>query len=395
MGVVSEHRPANARAVQVPTHCPVCGSAVERVQLVKRSKGKESYSEGAIYRCIGRLACQAQLKQALNHFVSRRAMDIDGLGDKSIDLLVDKALIKSPAEIYNLAAQREQLLALEGFAELSVKNLLDAIESSKKPTLARFIYALGIPDVGEETAKLLARALGSLARVRVALPQVLTWLPDVGLEVAYEIQHFFSDEHNQGVIDALLKGGVAPQETGELAAEFAGCATLEALLGRLDIPFVANVGAQRVAECFGTLDAIIAATPQALAQVDKLNKKAAQSLREFFDLAANADRARHIEAQLREFGMHWDSAKRSAQGLPLEGQTWVLTGTLEALSRDEAKQHLEALGAKVAGSVSKQTTSVAAGPGAGSKLANAQKLGVPVLDEAALLALLRQLGVAL
>jgi DNA ligase (NAD+) len=393
MGVVSERRPADARAVAVPTECPVCGSAVERAQLVKRSKGKESYSEGAIYRCIGRLSCQAQLKQALNHFVSRRAMDIDGLGDKSIEQLVDKGLVKSPADLYQLAY--EQLIELEGFAELSTKNLLAAIAASKTPTLARFIYALGIPDVGEETAKLLARAFGSLVLIRKALPEVLTWLPDVGLEVAYEIHHFFIDAHNQSVIDALLAGGVAPQESGELAAEFAAMVTLDALLGRLDIASVAAVGAQRVAERFGSLDAIIAATPEELAQVDKLNKKAAQSLREFFDQTANADRARAIDTQLREFGMHWESPKRSAEGLPLAGQTWVLTGTLEALSRDEAKQKLEALGAKVAGSVSKQTTCVVAGPGAGSKLANAQKLGVAVLDEAAFLARLQQLGVAL
>jgi DNA ligase (NAD+) len=396
MSVVSERRPPEARAVAVPTHCPVCGSAVERAQLVKRSKGKESYSEGAIYRCIGRLSCQAQLKQALNHFVSRKAMDIEGLGDKSIDLLVDKGLIKSPADIYRLQDKRDDILALEGFAELSVNNLLDAIESSKTPALARFIYALGIPDVGEETAKLLARAFGSLAHIRKALPEVLTWLPDVGLEVAYEIHHFFADEHNQSVIDALLAGGVQPQESGELAAEFAACATLNDLLGRLDIPYVAAVGAQRMAERFGSLDAIIGATAEELEQVEKLNKKAAKSLREFFDNAANAARARALERNLRELGMHWDSTKRgNAAGLPLAGQTWVLTGTLEALTRDDAKQKLEALGAKVAGSVSKQTTSVVAGPGAGSKLANAQKLGVPVLDEAAFLAVLQQLGVAL
>ncbi|MDR0779472.1 MAG: NAD-dependent DNA ligase LigA [Pseudomonadales bacterium] len=393
MSVVSERRPAAARAVQAPTQCPVCGSAVERVQLVKRSKSKESYSTGAIYRCIGRLSCQAQLKQALNHFVSRKAMDIEGLGDKSIDLLVDKELIKSPADIYQLEQAREQLLALEGFAELSVKNLLDAIELSKTPTLARFIYALGIPDVGEETAKLLARAFGSLGRIRKALPQVLVWLPDVGLEVADEIQHFFSDEHNQNVIDALLAAQVQPQQSGELAAEFAACASLDTLLGRLGIPHVAAVGAERVAERFGTLDALIAATADDLAQVEKLNKKAAQSLHDFFAVTTNAERARAIEAQLREFGMHWESAKRSAHSLPLAGQTWVLTGTLETLTRDAAKAQLESLGAKVAGSVSKQTTSVVAGSDAGSKLANAQKLGVPVLDEAAFVALLRQLGI--
>ncbi len=148
MQVVLERRPADAQAIEVPEHCPVCGSAVERTQLVKRSKGKESISEGAIYRCVGRLSCQAQLKQAIIHFVSRRAMDIDGLGDKIVEQLVDRGLVASPADLYTLTY--EQVFELEGFAELSTNNLLTAIADSRKPSLARFIFALGIPDVGEK-----------------------------------------------------------------------------------------------------------------------------------------------------------------------------------------------------------------------------------------------------
>ena len=188
MQVVLERRPEDARPVHVPSECPVCGSQVERTQLVKRSKGKETTSEGAVYRCVGRLACAAQLKQAIIHYVSRRAMDIDGLGEKSVEQLVDEGLISSPADLYKL--EFDQIVGLEGFAEVSSKKLLDAIEASKRPSLARFIYALGIPDVGEETAKVLARSLGSLERVQQALPQVLTYLPDIGLEVAHEIHNF-------------------------------------------------------------------------------------------------------------------------------------------------------------------------------------------------------------
>lgn len=186
--VVLERRPDDARPVHIPQSCPVCGSHVERTQLVKRSKGRETVSEGAVYRCVGRLACGAQLKQAIIHFVSRRAMDIEGLGEKSVEQLVDEGLVRSPADLYTL--NFEQIVDLEGFAELSSKNLLAAIADSKRPTLARFIYALGIPDVGEETAKVLARSLASLERVQRALPQVLTYLPDVGLEVAHEIHSF-------------------------------------------------------------------------------------------------------------------------------------------------------------------------------------------------------------
>ncbi|WP_313289604.1 NAD-dependent DNA ligase LigA [Stutzerimonas nitrititolerans] len=389
LGIIAERRPADARAVAVPESCPVCGSAVERTQLIKRSKGRETVSEGSIYRCVGRLACQAQLKQAIIHFVSRRAMDIDGLGDKIVEQLVDKQLIRSPADLYCLTF--EQVVALEGFAEVSSRNLLKSIEASRTPTLARFIYALGIPDVGEETAKLLARALGSLERVARALPDVLVYLPDVGLEVAHEIHSFFQDAHNQQVIEQLLKRGVQLQEEGDIHPEFAACATLAGLIDKLDIPFIARTGAQRLADRFGSLEAIIGADWLDLRQVERLNEKAARALRDYFDVPENAQRARDVEAQLRDFGMHWQSERKSVEGLPLAGQTWVLTGTLEAMSRDEAKVQLEALGAKVSGSVSARTSCVVAGPGAGSKLAKANELGLKVLDEPAFLEQLAKL----
>jgi DNA ligase (NAD+) len=383
--VVAERRPADARPVHIPQTCPVCGSAVERTQLVKRSKGRETLSEGAVYRCVGRLSCQAQLKQAIIHFVSRRALDIEGLGDKIVEQLVDVGLVASPADLFILSF--EQVVALEGFAEVSARNLLAAIQTSRQPALARFIYALGIPDVGEETAKLLARALGSLTRIEQALPEVLTWLPDVGAEVAYEIHNFFADAHNRQVIEKLLDAqhGLELQEQGELAAEFSACVTLAGFIDKLNIPFIAVTGAEKLAGRFGSLEAIIAADWLDLRQVERLPERAAKSLREFFDDAANTARARAIEAQLRDFGMHWQSQKLVIQGLPLAGQTWVLTGTLESMSRDQAKQQLEALGAKVAGSVSAKTHCVVAGPGAGSKLDKATQLAVPVLDEAAFL----------
>jgi DNA ligase (NAD+) len=390
LGVIAERRPTDARGVHVPEQCPVCGSAVERTQLIKRSKGRESVSEGSIYRCVGRLACQAQLKQSIIHFVSRRAMDIDGLGDKIVEQLVDKGLVRSPADLYCLT--HEQVIELEGFAEISTRNLLNAIGASRKPSLARFVYALGIPDVGEETAKLLARALGSLDRIGRALPDVLVYLPDVGLEVAHEIHSFFEDEHNRTVIALLRERGVEPQEEGDVHPEFAACATLPDLLDRLNIPHIARTGAQRLAERFGTLEAIIAADWLDLRQVERLTEKAARSLRDYFDKPENAERARAIEAQLREFGMHWESERKAAEGLPLAGQTSVLTGTLETMSPDEVKARLEALGAKVAGSVSAKTTCVVAGPGAGSKLTKANELGVPVLDDSQCVERLAQLG---
>lgn len=392
MQVVPERRPADARPVHVPEQCPVCGSAVERTQLVKRAKGKATTSEGSVYRCVGRLACGAQLKQAIIHFASRRAMDIDGLGDKIVEQLVDTGLVASPADLYTLTY--EQVVELEGFADLSTRNLLAAIQDSAKPTLARFIFALGIPDVGEETAKLLARALGSLKRLEQALPEVLTYLPDVGLEVASEIHNFFGDDHNRQVIADLLARGVVLQDEGEVSAEFTACASLGGFLDKLNIPGIATTGAEKLAARFGSLQGVIQADWLDLRQVERLNEKAARSLRDFFDEPANREHALRIEAQLLEFGMHWSCERKVVEGLPLAGQTWVLTGTLEAMSRDQAKDKLEALGAKVAGSVSARTHCVVAGPGAGSKLAKATELGLRVLDEEQFLAELKTLGAA-
>lgn len=390
--VVTERRPENARPVQIPQNCPVCGSHVERTQLVKRSKGRETVSEGAVYRCVGRLACAAQLKQAIIHFVSRRAMDIEGLGDKTIEQLVDEKLIASPADLYQL--KYEQIIDLEGFAEVSSNKLLKAIEDSKRPALARFIYALGIPDVGEETAKVLARSLGTLERVQQALPQVLTYLPDVGLEVAHEIHSFFEDSHNQEVIGALLAAdqcGLVLQDQGELGAEFAASTTLGGMLDKLNIPSVGPGGAQKLADKFGSLQGVIDADWLDMRQA--LPEKQAKAVREFFDNPANAQLAQAIEQQLQAFGMHWHSEKKVVAGLPLAGQTWVLTGSLELMSRDVAKDKLESLGAKVAGSVSAKTHCVVAGPGAGSKLAKANELGLKVLDEEAFVAFLTEHGI--
>lgn len=388
--VVQERRPKDARVVEVPQVCPVCGSQVERTQLIKRSKGKETISEGAVYRCVGRLACGAQLKQAIIHYVSRRAMDIEGLGDKTIEQLVHEKLIGSPADLYKLTY--EQIIDLEGFADISSKKLLNAIAESKKPTLARFIYALGIPDVGEETAKVLARSLGALDRVTVALPEVLTYLPDIGLEVAHEIHSFFEDEHNQNVIGALLgECEMQLQDTGDLGAEFAASATLGGMLDKLNIPTVGPGAAQKLADKFGTLEAVVRADWLDMRQT--LPEKQAQAVRAFFDINENAQRALAIEQQLKDFGMHWHSEKKVVEGLPLAGQTWVLTGSLELMSRDGAKDKLEGLGAKVSGSVSAKTHTVVAGPGAGSKLTKANELGLKVLDEEAFVGFLKKHGV--
>ncbi|WP_017778132.1 NAD-dependent DNA ligase LigA [Paraburkholderia kururiensis] len=275
VSVVLDRRPANARAFVMPTHCPVCGSRIERLP------------DEAIARCTGGLFCPAQRKQALWHFAQRRAMDIDGLGEKVIDQLVEQNLVRTPADLFSLGFST--LAALDRFADKSAQNLLDSLEKAKKTTLARFLYALGIRHVGESTAKDLAKHFGLLDPVMNASVEELLEVNDVGPVVAESIHQFFAEEHNRTVIEQLRAPGRVTWAEGP-------------------------------------------------------------------------------------------PAPRAPQGV-LAGKTVVLTGTLPTLTREAAKEMLEAAGAKVAGSVSKKTDYVVAGADAGSKLAKAEELGVPVLDE--------------
>jgi DNA ligase (NAD+) len=281
VNVVAERRPSDARAFVMPSACPICGSHIVRLQ------------DEAVARCSGGLFCPAQRKQAILHFASRRAMDVEGLGDKLVDQLVDNSLVHTLSDIYRL--DMTTLSGLERMAEKSAQNILDALEKSKSTTLARFIYALGIRNVGEATAKDLARHFGNLQHLQSADIEQLLEVSDVGPIVAESIRDFFSEQHNREVI-----------------------------------------------------------------------------------------------AQLIDAGVHWqDTEGRGTTTGHLSGKTLVLTGTLPTMSRDKAKELIEAAGGKVSGSVSKKTDYVVAGAEAGSKLDKGQELGVPILDEAGLLALLQ------
>ncbi|MGP1683367.1 MAG: NAD-dependent DNA ligase LigA, partial [Giesbergeria sp.] len=285
VGVVPGKRAAYVLNFSMPKQCPICGSAVVR------EPGE------ANHRCTGGLFCPAQRKEALLHFAARRAMDIDGLGEKLVEQLVDSAVVRTLPDLYRIGLV--DLLALERMGEKSAQNLLAALDASKSTTLARFLFALGIRHVGEATAKDLARYFGSLDAILAATTEALLEVPDVGPVVADAIHTFLAQPHNLEVLEQLR--GPAPN----------GC------------------------------------------------------------------------------GVHWpEGPPAECTALALAGQTVVLTGTLPTLSREAAKEMLEAAGAKVAGSVSKKTHYVVAGAEAGSKLTKAQELGVPVLDEAGLLALL-------
>jgi DNA ligase (NAD+) len=283
VGVVESERPADTKEIVFPTHCPVCGSDVERV-------------EGEVVtRCTGGLICGAQRKEALKHFVSRRALDVDGMGDKIIDQLVEKEYVATPADLFRLTAGK--LTGLDRMGPKSAQNVVDALEKARETTFARFLYALGIREVGEATAAGLAAHFGSLDALAAASIEDLQKVPDVGIVVATHVFNFFEEESNREVIRQLTE----------------------------------------------------------------------------------------------EVGVHWPAPvviKAEEIDSPFAGKTVVLTGSLSVMARDDAKARLVALGAKVAGSVSKKTDLVIAGEAAGSKLAKAQELGIEVIDEAEMIRLL-------
>lgn len=280
VSVVMAQRPADAQPVVFPTACPVCLSVLEREE------------DEAVVRCSGGLICAAQQKESIKHFASRRAMDIDGLGDKLVEQLVDEGLIKTVADLYLLDV--EALSALERMGRKSAENLVAALAHSRDTSLPRFIFALGIREVGEATARNLA-------------------------------MHF------------------------------------------------------------GSWEKLAAASEDQLLQVDDVGPVVADHLRQFLDSTAQLA----VAERLRDAGVSWPDLEIEQGSRILEGQTWVVTGSLEAMSRDVAKEHLQSLGAKVAGSVSAKTSCVVAGPGAGSKLKKAQDLEIKVIDEAQLLGLLK------
>lgn len=280
-----DKRPSDSSPFEFPSRCPVCGSEVL------------AEGEGVTVRCIGGLVCAAQVKQAIKHFVSRKAMDIDGLGEKIVDLLVDQKLVENVADLYALRFQ--QVVELTGFADKSAQNLIDSIEHSKNTELARFLYALGIPQVGETTAEQLAASFGSVEALSLATSQGLEALPDIGPIVAENIVRFFADQNSRQVLDQLFEAGV--------------------------------------------------------------------------------------RYPILDVGLRPDPAD-----LPLIDKTIVLTGALQTMSRSEAKKKLQGLGAKVAGSVSSKTSLVVVGEDAGSKAAKAQALGIEIIDEQGLLALIER-----
>ncbi len=394
LGVLAERRPEGTVPWLLPSECPACGSAVVR-------------PEGeAVARCSGGLFCPAQRKQALIHFASRRAIDIEGLGERMVEDLVDLGWVQSVADLYRLTL--EDLLEMKRRADLRdgstpetvkagkvatrwAENLIESIERSRRPSLERLLFGLGILQIGEETAKALARSFGSLEAIRHADPILLLAVPDVGPKVAASIASFFAQPHNREVIDALLANGVEPQQAGQPSASLAtrldlghllrAAKALGAPLGRLGDTSISRIGEAR-----RELAALIAAGEGGLTSLG-VSADAAAAL---FVMLADPHWGARLRAVDAAMAALRAAAPHEVEGGVLAGKTVVLTGSLSALTRDEAGARLEALGAKVAGSVSKKTSFVVAGEAAGSKLAKANELGVPVWDEARLLAFLAE-----
>ena len=389
VAVVAERRPATGEPFVMPEHCPVCGASV------KRDEGE------AVARCSGGFACRAQRSQAILHFAGRRMMDIEGLGERYVERLVEFDYVRGVADLYRLTL--DDLLEMkrraderDGLTPETVRqglvptrwaeNLLQGIAASRAPKLARLLFALGIRHVGETTAKTLADWLGSLDAVRRVPAPVLAVLPDIGGTVAAAIAAFFIEPHNAAAVDALLAAGVRPADEHAPHPGLADRLTWADLYATLGIPRLTPVRARQLAEAVPDGTALAALGTDS-AVLETLPTEAAEEIRNW--LRTEDNRQLLIDLAARRHDLLAALPAASAAGLqPLAGMTLVLTGTLPNLTRDAAKERIEAAGGKVAGSVSKKTNYVVAGSEAGTKLDKAIELGVAVLDEAELLKLL-------
>ena len=357
----------------LPSTCPKCGS-----EIIKKPGEAVAFCSGK------QLYCPAKRKGGLLHFASRLAMNIEGLGEKIVDHLVDQNLANTPADLYKLNIS--MLAGLDRMGELSAANLMAEIESSKNPTLARFIYALGIPDVGEATAKSLASFFGTFDNLSKAYKELYEFVPDVGDEVAQSLSNYFKDTDNLNMLDELRELGIKLIENIPQ-----GRVSFVDFVINLHIKGVKEGMALRLENNFNDITNFIDSV--AISQnLNFLSNKAASSITEHFSDQLNLEKARNLVEQMKEFGIY--NKKLSAIGYgqtnsPLANKVFVLTGTLASMQRLEAKEKIEALGGKVSSSVSNKTSYVVAGESAGSKLTEAEKLGVTVLSEIEFLALTR------
>ena len=432
VSVIIERRPPGTAPWHMPTHCPVCGAEIVREE------------DAAAWRCSGELSCPAQRKEAIAHFASRRAMDIDGLGGKYIETLVDAGIVRGVADLYRLT--RDQLLQLklvldaespealanqvglhlppEGsgqylrailqldgndagwraralampaafnwntkkIATRWADNLIAAIDASRDTTLERLLFALGIEHVGESTAKALATWFGDLELIRHLPWPLFKRVPDVGGEVARSLGHFFEQTGNQEAIDDLIViGQVRINDTHRPSAKLRDGLDFAQLLVEAEIPGITRLRAEKLVAMLPDAATLLDAEPVRFVAAG-LPNEVALGLADWLDRDGHGEMLLKAEAYRQQLLARAPERAEQVAGV-LDGQTVVLTGTLAQMTRDEAKARLEALGAKVSGSVSKKTAFVVAGTEAGSKLAKATELGIEVWDEDRLVAFLAQ-----
>lgn len=396
LGIVAERRPAAAIPFAMPDACPVCGAHVVR------EPGE------AVTRCSGGFSCRAQRTQAILHFASRRMMDIDGLGERYVERLVEFDYVHGVADLYRLTL--DDLLEMKRRADERdgtvpetakagqvptrwAENLLEGIAASRRPSLARLLFALGIRHVGESTAKTLADWLGSVERVRRAPVPLLAVLPDIGATVAAAIADFFAEERNVRAVDDLLcpDVGVAPADEHAPHPGLAEKLAWRELYAALGVPRLTPVRARQLA-------AVVDGETLAARGIDTAALSSAGISGEVIDALAGWLKGPGNRGLLAALALRRNELLAALPATPeggaaealLAGKTFVLTGTLPTLKRDEAKDLIEAAGGKVAGSVSKKTNYVVAGEEAGSKLEKAVELGVAVIDEAQLKTMLEK-----
>jgi len=385
VGVVTENRTGEETSFKMPDVCPVCGSAVVQMKKEKRLKTVIHTVEEKSHRCIGGFTCSAQRRESILHYAGRKAVDVEGLGDAVVDKLISCDLIHNPADLYKL--QVSDLQKLDGYAELSAQNLIGEISEKKDISLTRFLFALGIPGVGEVGAKTLADSLGTLARLRIAYPEVLMLVPGIGADLASSIRQFFQDKNNLQVVDSLIEQGVYVERDLPPNEALINTVSFAKFIEQLQIRRIGKGTSEKLATRFKGLSNLISAS---LAELnDAISEGAsAVAVREYFDDSSSVNHALELEAQLMAFGIHWSlprQASSESSAGPLFGQIFVLTGELQSMGRDKAKALIEAAGGRVTSSVSSKTNFVLVGSNPGSKLADATKLSVPTLDEAAFL----------
>jgi DNA ligase (NAD+) len=392
---VSEKAAESERAAIIfPEECPICHTPLQGVEKVVKLKTKTHTVSQVTIVCPAGLGCRAQLEQSLIHFSSRKAFDIEGLGEKNILQLVSLGLVKTPADIFTLSVA--DILTLEGFADISANKLYKSIQDKKLIDLHRFIFSLGIPEVGEDTSRKLSGAFGSIGNIRKALPDVLMAVEGVGRSSADAIFRFFKSLDGSVEVDDLLKAGVRPTERAVNRSKLAPI-NFGSILDGLGILGLGGTSADKIGSEFSTVkefaDDLCAGAKKLVGL--SLSKKALQGVIDYFSNKEHLDYLTSIERQLIEFGVHWSvqpenvSPSMSSE-LPLSGSSFVVTGTLSGYGREEFEELIRVNGGQVVGSVSTKTSYVVVGEKPGSKKTKAEKLGVPIISQDELLIKINQ-----